>query len=198
MEVVVALTVAAMLMVVVYSAVHLGIRAHRSVAATIDDNDGTRVLSYFLRRQLRQVDASSPGEAFRFTGERDYVRCALRGFRGDPSAFVLELRALPARDPRRLVVTIRRVDARSGRPLSTAVESQIGSGLHNIRFSFFGDGGRGSGPEWQDQWGARDYPPTLLRVSYIDGPRRRRELVLAVAGADGNQVARYAAAVPGS
>lgn len=193
LEVVVALTVAAMLMVVVYNAVHLGIRAHRAIAARIDDNDGTRVLSYFLRRQFRRVDTSAAGEGLRFSGGPHGVRCALRGFRGDPSTYTLSLRALPEPNPSRLVASLQRVDARSGRPLSAALTSEIASGLHGIHFAFFGDTGSGAGPLWEEHWRARGHPPRLLRVSYVDKAQRGQNLYLPVAGADGNQVARYAA-----
>lgn len=199
LEVVVALTITAMLLVVVYNAVYLGIRAQREVATAVHDNDEIRAFTYFLRRQFRHVDTTVRDERLRFTGDRHHIRCALRGFRGDPSTYLLELRALPAGEPRYLTASIRRAGA--GRSTTAVLQSRIGGDLRGVGFEFFGKSphrdvdpvnGR-AGSSWQDTWRPDEQPPQLVRIRFYRDDHRKDSLYLAVAGADGNQVAGYAA-----
>lgn len=201
LEVVIALTLTATLLVVVYNAIHLGLRAQREVISAVHRNDELRAFTYFLRRQFRHVDTTVRNETLRFSGDRHNVRCALRGFRGDPSVYLLNLQAVPRHHPRNLVATIQRVDARSGRPAATVLQAEIGRGLGGVSFEFYGaPGGRNEEkdtPTWQSLWRPGAHPPRLIRVRYFQDNQHARTLYLSVAGADGNQVAGYATGVAG-
>lgn len=190
-EVVIALTVTAMLLVVVYGSLNTGIRAHRSIGITVQDNDRTRSLTYFLRRQFRRVETNLRTGSFRFSGNRYGMQYALRGFRGDPHVYLLRLQAVPESDPRYLETTIQRVDDDSGRSLSTAFKSRIGVGLRGVSFEYFGATDSRTGPVWRDSWEPGEYPPRLVRIRYLQRDGGEQALFLAVAGADGNQTPRY-------
>lgn len=196
MEVVVALTATAMLLVVVYNSIHLGIHAHRAVASTVHDNDETRAFTYFLRRQFRHVTTAVTNNALRFSGDRYTIRSALQGYRGDPSVHLLRLESLPGNRPRRLVATIQRVDPDSSQAPSSVLRSEIRTAQHGVDFSFYGAPEPGQAPAWHDRWQPGDHPPRLVRLRYMQGLHGARTIYLPVAGADGNQVARYVTGGP--
>lgn len=193
-EVVIGLTVTAMLLVVVYGSLHTGIRAHRSIGATVQDNDETRSVTYFLRRQLRRVETNLHKESLRFSGDRHGLRYALRGLRGDPYLHVLRLQAVPESDPRRLEAVIQRIDEDTARPLSTTMKSRIGGDLRGISFAYFGSADSQTDPAWRDHWEPGEHPPRLVRIRYGQRDGSEQVLFLSVAGADGNQTPRYLSA----
>lgn len=188
-EVVAALTLTAMLLVVVYQTAHLGLRAQREVAAAVARNDDIRAFTYFLRRQLRHVDTTVRDEGLRFQGDPRFVRFALGGFRGDPSTRLLALRAVPEDEPRQLVASIEPTGPGAAR--QGVVHAAIGEGLRRVRFEYYGAPGGGDAPAWHDAWQPGEHPPSLLRIRYVGDNGREHMLYLGVGGADGNQVSAY-------
>lgn len=193
-EVVVALTVTAMLLVVVYGSLNTGIRAHHSIGSTVQGNDQTRSLTYFLRRQFRRVETNLRNESLRFSGDRHGMQYALRGFRDDPHVHLFHLRAFPESGSGRLEASIQRVDDDSGRPLSTVLKSKIGVDLGDISFAYFGSPDSRTDAVWRDHWPPGEFPPQLVRIRYRQRDGSGQTLFLAVAGADGNQTPRYRSA----
>lgn len=191
LEILVALTLTAILLVIVYSALQVGIRAQRSIAASVEHGDAERALAHFLRRQLRHVATDVP-ESLRFTGGPHSLRFTLRGFRGDPWLYRLQLEALPATRPLRLAVAIRRIDSHDGSLRTPALSEELLGDLRAVRLAFFGRLEHESEAVWHGNWSLDQHPPQLVRLHYRLADGRGTTLFLPVAGSDGNQVAAYA------
>lgn len=190
LEFVIALTLTALLLVIVYSGLQVGIRAQRSIASAVEHGGAERTLAHFLRRQLRHVATDVP-ESLRFTGGPHGLRFALRGFRGDPWLYRLQIEAVPATRPRRLAVAMERVDDHAGPQRKTSLSAELLGDLRTLRLAFFGRLAHESEAAWHDHWSREEHPPQLVRLDYrlVDG--RGTTLFLSVAGSDGNQLAAY-------
>lgn len=192
LEFMVALTLTAILLVIVYSGLQVGIRAQRSIASAVEHGDMERTLAHFLRRQLRHV-ATDVSESLRFTGDPHGLRFTLRGFRGDPWLYRLQLEAFPATRPRRLAVAIERIGDHSGPQRTTTLSAELLGDLRTLRLAFFGRLEHESEAAWHDYWTRHEHPPQLVRLHYRLADGRGTTLFLSVAGSDGNQVAAYQA-----
>lgn len=190
LELVVALTLTAILLIIVYSGLQVGIRAQRSIAGAVEHGDAERTLAHFLRRQLRHVATDVP-ESLRFTGGPRALGFALRGFRGNPWLYRIQLGAFPSTRPQRLAVTIERIEGRSGPRREPDLSADLLRDLRELQLAFFGRLEHESEAAWHDYWNLSEHPPRLLRLHYRLAGGRSTTLYLPVGGSDGNQVAAY-------
>lgn len=191
-ELLVAVTLFALLSVALFGGLRFGMRASETGTARLDWSAEIAAASGFLRNQLAdaqplQKDAADGNKVVAFDGERDSVE-----FVSSPPAhlaaggwhvlrFALERR----RDGDRLVLSWRLVRAGAG---ETAAGSEQRSVLLDrvtaIEFAYFGALTEGDTPEWHDHWrDAADLPALVrLRMSFADG-RQAPELLVALRAA---------------
>jgi general secretion pathway protein J len=190
LEFVIALTLTAILLVIVYSGLQIGIRARHSVASAMEQGDTERVLAHFLRRQLRHVATDVPG-TLRFSGHPQGLSFTLRGFRGDPWLYRLQLAPRPAAHSVHLAVIIERTGDSAGAPGASTLSADLLNDIRELRLAYFGRLEHESEAAWHDYWDRDSHPPQLVRLHYRPADGRGTTLFLSVAGNDGNQVAGY-------
>jgi len=182
-ETMVALALTAALLSVVYSSLWVGINSTRRVSGTITENDSVRTFNYFLRNQLRQVDAQSGDTLPAISGDREYMRFRVRHLRGDPAARTFEMKLVAGEDLR-MELGIREIgDPERAVPLSAVLMDN----LSFLAFSYFGTVDDGPGAAWHDSWHSAKRLPQMVRLIYRPIGSSNRELYLAVSGTGGQR-----------
>lgn len=191
-ELLVAVTLFALLSVVLFGGLRFGMRASEAGTARLDWSAEVAVASGFLRNQLADAqplekDSGEGGKVVAFDGESDCVE-----FVASPPAHLaaggwhvlrLEREQRPGGD--RLVVSWRLVRADPGeRAASSAQRSVLLERVTTIEFAYFGALAEGDAPQWHNRWRDAAGLPALvrLRLGFADG-RQAPELLVALRAA---------------
>jgi general secretion pathway protein J len=192
LELLVAVTLFALLSVVLFGGLRFGIRASEIGTARLDWSAEIAAASGFLRNQLADAqplerDSGGDQKVVAFDGEADSVE-----FVASPPAHlaaggwhVLRLALERARDGNRLVLSWRLVrgdpDATEASPAQRTVLLER---VASVELAYFGAPNEGDAPAWHDRWQDAAVLPALvrLRLGFADG-RQAPELLVALRAA---------------
>lgn len=175
-EVMVALTLATLLLSVVYASLRTGVDSSARVNAAIVENDEERVMSHFLRTQLRQIETLGITEAARFSGDAAAFHFSVRHLHGNPALRSFSVSLAPGARGAQL-----EIDETGGGPESqTEFHAVLLSALDELSFAYFGLAADADQPDWHAEWDSEYGLPQLLRVTYRRARAPRRELYLAL------------------
>lgn len=176
-EVMVALALTTALLSVVYSSLWVGLNSTQRISDTITDNDSERTLTYFVRRQLRQVESWFDGEAAPIHGDIDSLQFRVRHLRGDPVPRTFEIELGRSGDAG-MALGIRE----SGEHGSALADgSVLMDGLSSFAFAYYGALDESTGATWHESWNSDERLPQMVRIRYRQHGGPQRELHLAVA-----------------
>jgi general secretion pathway protein J len=191
-ELLVAVTLFALLSVVLFGGLRFGMRASEVGTARIDWSAEIAAASGFLRNQLADAqplekDSDDGSQTVAFDGERDSIE-----FVASPPAHlaaggwhVLRLALERGRDGDRLVLSWRLVRADPGETAASSPQrSVLLEQVSAIEFGYFGALAEGDAPQWHDRWRNAAGLPALvrLRLGFADG-RQAPELLVALRAA---------------
>ena len=185
-EVMVALALTTALLVATYAGLWVGMKSNARVANTITDNAVDRTVTYFLRKQLRQVRSEGLGDATQFGGGPQSLHFSSRYFRGQPALYTFQIGMMPGAGGKltlKIEVAHPLVD-------TTPVSDTLIRGIRNLVFEYFGQTRSDDEARWHPAWNDSDRLPQLVRMRYQRGDADRRDIYLAVAGVDANQRAQ--------
>ncbi|MGO8914488.1 MAG: type II secretion system protein GspJ [Stellaceae bacterium] len=191
-ELLVAVTLFALLSVVLFGGLRFGMRATEAGTARLDWSAEIAAASGFLRNQLADAqplekDAGDDRKVVAFDGEADSVE-----FVASPPAYlaaggwhVLRLALERGSGGDRLVLSWRLVRADPDATTASAPQrSVLLERVTSIEFAYFGALALGDTPEWHDRWQDAAGLPALvrLRLGFADG-RQAPELLVALRAA---------------
>ncbi len=188
-ELLIAITLFALLSVMLFGGLRLGTRAAEGGTARLERSAELAVVTNFLRRQLADaqplpITTSSGQTAIAFTGEPDNVE-----FVGLPPAHlalggwhILHLGMERQEGRGRVMLRWRVIEASDEGLTATAAQSSVL--LDNVKtaeFGYFGSYAGNERPEWHDRWQGIGHLPFLLRLRlvYADG-QRAPDLIVAL------------------
>jgi general secretion pathway protein J len=179
LEMLIAITLLAMLSVMLLGGMRLGGRVWERSVKEIDQTDETRIARDFIRAALAgaypQLDKSDPTHpVIGFIGEATSLRflAPMPQALGSAGFAQMSLYVEEAGDTRRLILGLRPElafeDAKSPSP------SVLLSKMQTVEFSYFGAEEAGKAPVWQDHWKSAIALPKLirLRVTFAEGDTR--------------------------
>ena len=181
----------AILMVVVYSGLHNGIRLERLIAATVEDTDSKRATVNFFRKQFRHITTVEADEGYQFQGNIHRLQFTVPGFQKSPRLHHLQLAALPSSRPRRLMASMKIATNPEATGQTPITNSILIDDLEDFKFEYFGITENQTNPVWLDQWDSKNYPPQLVRLRYKQSGQDFTTLHFAVGGADSSQTSAY-------
>jgi general secretion pathway protein J len=174
-ELLVAITIVALLMVVLFGGLRLGSRASNAVGLQIDRSSKITVVYDFMQRELTDArplttaDGAAPSMVA-FDGEAGEIT-----FATIPPAYLalggfhrLHIALDDAGGQGRLMVSWQQIPR--GTTLSDAAPLRPSLLLDHVRqaeFAYFGPPDVNLPSQWQDQWTARDKLPQLVRLRLI-------------------------------
>jgi general secretion pathway protein J len=171
-ELLVAITLIALLTVGLYQAFGIGTRAARTVSANIDRPAEIALAYDFMRRAFSAAEpvptaTNSAPAAINFDGERQAL-----SFVAMPPAYLaiggfqlLRLGLEPGKNGARLTVTWAGVARGPIAPQPTMLQPSILiDQLRSVAFAYFGVPGPKQKAAWLDRWSQRDALPQLIRV----------------------------------
>lgn len=174
-ELLVAVTLVALLTVVLFGGLRFGMRAADAVSARVDRSSQIAVVYDFMQRELadaRLLAAAGDGQQApaSFEGQPDAVSfvtippayLALGGFH------LLHVAMEGTGGTRRLTVSWQQVP-RGSLPLepTTLQPSVLLDRLSAVQFGYFGVLDANRPPDWQDHWTDRDDLPQLIRLRIV-------------------------------
>lgn len=181
-ETLVALTITAALLSVVYSGLWVGAGATRQVTGTIAGNESLRTLDYFLRNQLRQLDTGTTGDSTPLRGERDAMRFRVRHLRGDPSSRTLALKLSGGPGPG-MALGVSLVDGPSD---DLPVDTVLLQDLSSLAIAYYGADNETAAAAWRAVWHNEKRLPRMVRIRYRQHGGPGREIHFTVAGGGDN------------
>lgn len=172
-EMLVALSVAVLLVSLVYGGVRLGYRSLHALDGQVDHNEVMRIGWQYLHDALSRARAirnpARAGDPTSFHGTTETVT-----FIADLPAAVglgglteVTVKPIPGTSSRSLRLTRRRFDANETTPSPEFAENEavLVEDLHGIRIEYFGEGDRDETPAWHGHWTGHDTLPRLVRIS---------------------------------
>jgi len=187
MEVLVALTLLALLMTVMLGGLRLGTRVWETTNARIDRGDEVVVLRNFLRQRLEEALPVSAAGSNRsnqplFLGEPERLRLtsSMPASLGE-GLFQLELALSPKPDNDRAGRLILDWQPWPDATLSDVGERMILDDVAGIAFAYYTNGSRREEGRWLRTWQDRDLLPDLIRVDLLfppDDPRIWQPLIV--------------------
>ena len=190
-ELLVAITLFALLSVMLFGGLRFGMRATEAGTARLEWSAEIGAVAGFLRAQLADAQPLDKDEDGRrtvaFDGEAEGVE-----FVALPPAYLakggwhtLHLSLERAKDGGRLVLTWRLVRAdRSSDAVSAPHRSVLLEGVKTVEIGYFGAPAEGEAPQWHDSWHDAAALPALvrMRLAFADG-HRAPDLVVALRAA---------------
>jgi general secretion pathway protein J len=192
LELLVAITLFALLSVVLFGGLRFGMRATQAGTARLDWSAEIAAASGFLRSEIAdaqplQKTAEEGGKVMAFDGDGDSIE-----FVASPPTpmaeggwHVLHVFLEPGRDGSRLVVTARLVRGDDGdTSVETVARSVLLERVSSVDFAYFGALAPGDAPDWHDRWQDAAQLPALVRVrlGFSDG-RQAPALLIALRAA---------------
>jgi general secretion pathway protein J len=171
-EMLVALSVAALLVSLVYGSVRVGQRSAAALGVQAEEAEVMRIGWQFLHDALAQArpvaDADNPRDRTGFHGEPERL-----SFVADMPAYIgiggpmrIGLDAMPTADGYQLLLTRRGLDethkSSSKEPGEQAV---LVENLNRLAIAYFGKQGRSAAPTWYSSWDSARNLPNLIRIS---------------------------------
>ncbi len=180
-EVVIAMTLLATIMVLLYSGLTFALRSWDAGDANGRRVADRRLGENFLRREMTEMFPMRWKDAtavkFAFEGERDHLRFVSSRpaglSQGGLSLVSLDVQA--GQEPRSRNLVMRRAmpddDAVDFGPLDKAEPSLLIANVESVQFSYFGAEGDFIEPKWTDAWTFKAAIPLLVkvRVTMVDG-----------------------------
>lgn len=192
-ELLIAITLLALLSVLLFDGLNFGTRVAGEAAARQDRTAALATAMGFLRGQLAdaqplEMGQSGGGKGVAFEGEPDSVE-----FAALPPAYLAEggwhtLRVGFERQRKggRLVVAWRLLESDNGKEaVSRPRRSTLLDGVKAIEFGYFGQISAQDAPQWHDHWRDSDHLPALVRlhITFLDGSTVP-DLIVALRAAD--------------
>jgi general secretion pathway protein J len=171
-EMLVALSVAALLVSLVYGSVRVGQRSAAALGVQAEEAEVMRIGWEFLRQAIAQArpmaDPDNPRDPSSFDGQPDRLI-----FVADMPAYIgigglmrIDLSRKATADGYQLLLTRRHQNetpiAASGEPDQQAVLVQ---NLDHLAIAYFGQQGRSPAPAWHSSWDSVGNLPNLIRIS---------------------------------
>jgi len=171
-EMLVALSVAALLVSLVYGSVRVGQRSAAALGVQTEEAEVMRIGWQFLHDALAQArpvaDPDNPGDRTGFRGEPERL-----SFVADMPAYIgiggpmrIGLNAMATADGYQLRLTRRRLDetqvSASEEPREQAV---LVEDLDRLAIAYFGQQARSAAPTWHSSWDSTGNLPNLIRIS---------------------------------
>lgn len=193
LELLIALTLLSMVLVILYSGLHFGMRSWDSGEARAEANNKVRVVHEFIRRHLRQaVDVyrndSSDGRVIYFTGESDHIGwvAPMLEYLGLGGLYYIQLDRVVDQGTDDGILRIRwypyRLDNETDVIDSAdAKETLLLSGVETFKLEYFGAEEPDDEPQWQDSWPSKLFRPSLVRLKIELADASWPDLTVAVA-----------------
>lgn len=180
-ELLVALTLFAIMSVLLFGGLRFGLRAWEVGGERIDRLAAIEPVQNLLRRQLSQAtlpyipaNIRSQAPAAAFIGTRDAVRfiAPLPATAGNSGLYVFSVSAERGSAPRKLQLSRRifRPDALHSESFEPEDESALLDDVDEIEFSYFGSYDPARAPQWYQSWNSEFGLPQLIRIR-ISFPR---------------------------
>jgi general secretion pathway protein J len=189
-ELLIAFTLTGIILMLLFSALHLASRAWDATEGRAERSNDVRVVHNFLRRKLRQAHPAawhpegSPGEDKVMEGKGRSI-----SFVAPPPAYL---------GPRGLHVLTLELETRYGEAGSALVlrwepyrqamprrrlrdkenQAVVAEGIEKLRFRYFGADGPGAEPSWSERWSHPTLLPDLVRVEVVKDGEDWPELVV--------------------
>ncbi|NBB92999.1 MAG: prepilin-type N-terminal cleavage/methylation domain-containing protein [Gammaproteobacteria bacterium] len=165
-EVLLAVSLVAIIMAMAYGGFRASVRATRSGEAVIEQTNRLRVVQQFVRRQLMQtrslvIEQMEDGQAIRFEGDRDFVRfvAPLPGYLSYGGPYVQQLSLERGEDGQELVFYYAMLNGYEDGALEATTDGVVlMEGLEDAEFIFLDVDERGEETFWSDFW---EYPERL-------------------------------------
>ncbi len=169
-EVMLAITLVAMIMALAYGGFRASVRATSSGEALIEETNRLRVTHQFVRRQLMRSLAliieedENDGLQVRFEGDRDRVRfvAPMPGYLSYGGPYVQELRLEGGRDGMELVYYYAMLNGYEPGELEQTEGIVLMDGLREGSFIFLGEDPEDQSPFWADYWEEVDQMPLAV------------------------------------
>jgi len=171
-EMLVALSVAALLASLVYGSVRVGQRSAAVLGIRAEEAEVMRIGWQFLHDALAQArpvaDPENPGDRTGFSGEQDRLSFVahMPAHIGIGGPMRIGLNAMATAHGYQLLLTRRRLDepqiTASDEPAQQAV---LVENLDRMTIAYFGQQGRSAVPAWHDSWDSVGNLPNLVRIS---------------------------------
>ena len=177
-ELLIGFTLTAIILMLLFNALHLASRAWDVTEARAERNNDLRVVHNFLRRTLRQArplswqDEGSPGEFMMMVGEQRSLSFVAPppAYLGPRGLHVLALALIKPGGDQGSELMLRWRPYREVMPkreqqtLAEDNEALVAEGIDELRFSYFGADQADDEPRWTDAWDDPDLLPQLVRV----------------------------------
>lgn len=175
LEMLVALSVSALLVTLAYSAVHIGIRSWDSSRERVDQMDALRITWRFLHHTLTRArpvfDPTSPDKHLLFEGSENALRFAtdMPSYLGLGGLYVAQLSSVPKSQQNTL--QLGRALLASYHKEGTVPKMQntiLLDDLQTITINYFGSKDNQTTASWHTDWAAQKNLPTLIRIEIED------------------------------
>ena len=177
-ELLIGFTLTAIILMLLFNALHLASRAWDTTEALAERNSDLRAVHNFLRRKLRQTQPlawhveGSPGENFMLIGEEQSLTfvAPAPAFLGPRGLHLLALALIKPGGDQGSELMLRWQPYREVMPkreeetLAVDNEALVAEGIDELRFSYFGADQSDDEPRWTDVWDDPDLLPQLVRV----------------------------------
>jgi len=159
-EVLLAISLVAMIMALAYGGFRASIRATNSGEVLIEQTNKLRISHQFVRRQLSMAKSlvieqdEQDGQQLRFIGDRDFVRfvAPMPGYLSYGGAYVQELRIEPEGDSRALVYYFAMLNGYEPGEIEATDGIVLIGDVADGGFSYLGMDPEDQSPFWDDFW----------------------------------------------
>ena len=168
LELLVAMTLLSMLLVMLFTSLHLGTRAWQRNKSQNTGVDDVRVVQELLRQALRQayplfMTTDSLHPRIDFIGRSDSLE-----FLGPSIVALLDggrariiVQAIQQRELQKLVMSVK-PELADG--TVSSVENELLTDVQSIKYAYFGKMQKNDTPQWHDVWENKMEPPRLIRL----------------------------------
>ncbi len=172
-EVMLAITLVAMIMAMAYGGFRASVRATSTGEALIEQTNQLRVTHQFIRRQLTLAQAmiieegDEPGMQIRFMGDRDMVRfvAPMPGYLSFGGSYVQQLSLERGRDGYELVFYFAMLNGYEPGDIEAHDGIVLIEGIRSGSFIFLGEDDEELVPFWADYWEQTDQLPLAVGLT---------------------------------
>lgn len=181
LELLVSITIFALLMVVLIGALQLGSRQVGRLTGQVDRSSQVALAQNFLRAQLgaaQPIVTSTPdSKIVQFTGDPQRIDFVALGPESLPSGGLqvlsVGIREAPNGTTEQLVVSRRPLREDPDAPPEAEAPTVLLDGLRSATFVYYGPAAANDDADWQTDWQNMEYLPLLVRLSatFADGQK---------------------------